>query len=331
MEHKPVVIEDTHHRVHDYLRISITEHCNLRCTYCMPAEGVSLTPKSQLMTAEEIIEIAKQFVLLGVKKIRLTGGEPLVRKDIDVILNGLSTLGVELTLTTNGILIDQHLEAIQAAGIKSLNVSIDTLQKEKFHRITRRDEFDKLLSNLALLRNTNLITRFNVVLIKGFNDDEILDFIALSEYENIQVRFIEFMPFDGNKWDRSKVVTSDDILALVEQKYIGSELLRVIDKPNDTARNYKVEGFKGGFSIISSVSNPFCSTCNRIRLTADGKLKNCLFSNGETPLLEAFRAGQDIVPIILGNVKNKHAVRGGMDTVELFEDPMHFNQNRSMI
>ena len=326
-----MVIEDTHHRVHDYLRISITEHCNLRCTYCMPAEGVSLTPKSQLMTAFEIIDIAKQFVLLGVKKIRLTGGEPLLRKDIDVILNGLSKLGIELTLTTNGILIDQHLEVIQAAGIKSLNVSIDTLQKEKFHRITRRDEFDKLLANLALLRNTNLITRFNVVLIKGFNDDEILDFIALSEYENIQIRFIEFMPFDGNKWDRSKVVTSAEILALVEQKYIGSELLRVVDKPNDTARNYKVDGFKGGFSIISSVSNPFCSTCNRIRLTADGKLKNCLFSNGETPLLQAFRAGEDIVPIILGNVKNKHAVRGGMDTVELFEDPIYFNQNRSMI
>jgi molybdenum cofactor biosynthesis enzyme MoaA len=169
-ENKMLKIEDLHGRVHDYLRISITENCNLRCTYCMPAEGINLTPKAHLMTADEIESIAKTFVSLGVKKIRLTGGEPLVRKDARDIIERLGKLNTELTITTNGLLVHEYIDTFKAAGIKTLNISLDTLQKDKYKEITRRDNFDALWRNIELLILHEFIVKINVVLIKGFND-----------------------------------------------------------------------------------------------------------------------------------------------------------------
>ena len=324
-------MQDTHGRAHTYLRISITEHCNLRCTYCMPAEGIELTPKPHLMTADEIVSIAQTFVNRGVTKIRLTGGEPLVRRDAKQVIQHLGKLGVELTITTNGILVHDFIETFKEAGIRSLNVSIDSLQKEKFNQITRRNYFEKVIENIDLLDANGFEVRLNVVVIKGFNDNEIIDFIELTKNKNIQIRFIEFMPFDGNQWNKEKLVSYAEILEQVEGFYAVEKVKRIQDKPHDTSKNHKIESYKGSFSVISSVTNPFCSTCNRIRLTADGKLKNCLFSNTETALLDTLRAGESIEPLILGNIKSKYFMRGGMDDDAKFQNPELFSQNRSMI
>jgi molybdenum cofactor biosynthesis protein A len=331
MENKINPMQDSHGRAHNYLRISITEHCNLRCTYCMPAEGIVLTPRAYLMTADEIVTIAKTFVKLGVTKIRLTGGEPLVRKDAKIIIEQLGKLGVELTLTTNGILVHEFIDTFKEAGITTLNVSIDSLKKDKFNQITRRNYFEKLIENLNLLEVNGFNVKLNVVVIKGFNDNEIIDFIEMTKDRNIQIRFIEFMPFDGNQWNKEKLVSYAEILSQVNAFYSEQKVERIQDKPNDTAKNHKIKSYRGSFSVISSVTNPFCSTCNRIRLTADGKLKNCLFSNTETSLLDTLRAGESIEPLIFQNIKSKHAMRGGMDDDTKFQNPELFSQNRSMI
>ena len=325
------LLQDTFGRKHDYLRISITEHCNLRCTYCMPEDGISLTPKSHLMTADEIVSIAQTFVNLGVTKIRLTGGEPLVRKDATAIILRLGKLGMNLTITTNGILIPNFIETFKEAGIKTVNISIDSLVKDKFNKITRRDYFDIVQKNIDLLLEEKFNVKLNVVLIKSFNNNEIIDFISLTKSKNIQVRFIEFMPFSGNQWDKSKLVSYAEIIETVQSKYKLSEIERLQDSPNDTAKNFKINSHQGSFAIISSVTNPFCSTCNRIRLTADGKLKNCLFSNSETSLLETLRKGESIISLIEQNLLSKKAVRAGMDDDLKFQNPELFSQNRSMI
>jgi molybdenum cofactor biosynthesis protein A len=324
-------MQDTHGRNHNYLRISITEHCNLRCTYCMPAEGIALTPRAHLMTADEIVTIAQTFIKIGVTKIRLTGGEPLVRRDAKNIIQRLGKLGVELTLTTNGILVHDFIDTFKEAGITTLNVSIDSLKKDKFNQITRRNYFEKLIENLDLLETNDFTVKLNVVVIKGFNDNEIIDFIELTKDRNIQIRFIEFMPFDGNQWNKEKLVSYAEILSQVNGFYTEQNVNRIQDKPNDTSKNHKIAGYQGSFSVISSVTNPFCGTCNRIRLTADGKLKNCLFSNTETSLLDTLRAGKSIEPLIFQNIKSKHAMRGGMDDDAKFQNPELFSQNRSMI
>lgn len=324
-------LQDTFGRGHNYLRISITEHCNLRCTYCMPAEGIALTPKAHLMTEDEIVEIAKTFVALGVNKIRLTGGEPLVRKGAKEIILRLGQLGINLTLTTNGILVSDFVDTFKQAKIKTVNVSLDTLIKEKYNQIARRDYFETVISNIDLLLLEGFEVRLNVVLIKNFNDNEIVDFIALTKNKNITVRFIEFMPFSGNQWDKSKLVSYANVMEQVASVHLASSIERLTDEPNDTAKNYKIKSYLGSFAIISSVTNPFCCTCNRIRLTADGKLKNCLFSNSETSLLEVLRAGESILPLIQQNLLNKKAVRAGMDDDLKFQDRDLFSKNRSMI
>ena len=209
------LLQDTHQRNHSYLRISITEKCNLRCTYCMPAEGIALTPRPHLMTEDEIVSIAQTFVDLGVTKIRLTGGEPLVRKEAHGIIERLGQLGVQLTLTTNGLLVHDFISTFKKAGIKALNVSIDSLQKEKYKAITRRDSFNQLWNNIELLQQNDFQVKLNVVLIKGFNDNEILDFIALTKAQKLQIRFIEFMPFDGNQWNKEKLVSYAEIIEQV--------------------------------------------------------------------------------------------------------------------
>lgn len=325
------LLQDAFGRKHDYLRISITEHCNLRCTYCMPEEGIKLTPKPHLMAADEIISIAQTFVNLGVTKIRLTGGEPLVRKDAKEIMLRLGKLGVNLSVTTNGILVPNFIETFKEAGIKTINISIDSLVKDKFNAITRREYFDIVQENIELLLKEKFNVKLNVVLIKSFNDNEILDFISSTKNKDIQIRFIEFMPFSGNQWDKSKLVSYAEIMETVQSQFSISEIERLQDAPNDTAKNFKIKSHLGSFAIISSVTNPFCSTCNRIRLTADGKLKNCLFSNSETPLLETLRSGASILPLIHQNLISKMAVRAGMDDDLKFQNPDLFSQNRSMI
>ena len=325
------ILQDSFGRQHTYLRISLTELCNLRCTYCMPAEGIQLSPRSHIMNYDEVFAIAKTFVDHGVTKIRLTGGEPLVRRDADIILKKLATLPVELSITSNAVIIDRFIDVLKECNIKNINVSLDSLDAVKFKEITRRNDFEKVYKNIMLLIDEGFNVKLNAVLINGFNDNEIIDFIEFTKELPISVRFIEFMPFDGNKWDKQKMVSYAQVMEYVNSNYDDSKVIRMQDAPNDTSKNYKIEGYRGSFAIISSVTNPFCDSCNRIRLTANGRLKNCLFSSSESDLLTPLREGKSIEPIIQKAVQSKLKVRGGMDTMEKLEQPDLHGKNRSMI
>jgi len=324
-------LTDTFGRHHNYLRISLTERCNLRCSYCMPVDGVKLSPAEHLMNADEIYSIAKTFVKFGVDKIRLTGGEPLVRKDFPKIIELLSTLNVDLSITSNAVSIDRHFELLKKSGVKTVNISLDTLNAERFHSITFRNYFDKVYQNILNLINEGFKVKINAVLMRGVNDDEILDFIAFTKDHPVAFRFIEFMPFDGNQWKREKTVSYLEIMKKIQENYTDDQIIRLQDAPNDTAKNYSIKGYQGTFAIISTVTHPFCDQCNRIRLTANGHLKNCLFSKKENDLLTALRNNQDIESIVRQSVSSKFAVRSGMDAPESFEDPKQHRQNRSMI
>ena len=280
------MISDTHNRIHNYLRISLTDNCNLRCFYCMPDADHTFMPSSQLMQAGEIDQIAREFIKLGTNKIRLTGGEPLVRKDADGIIRSLSSYPVRLSLTTNGVRLHEFIDTIREAYITSINVSLDTLQADKFQ------------------------------------------FIEWTKHTPVHIRFIEFMPFTGNRWMDDKVFTWQDILGTIETKY---SWIKLKDETNDTTKKYMVPGHQGTFAVISTMTSPFCSTCNRMRLTADGRMKNCLFSKDETDLLSALRRGEDIVPLILGNVQAKAAERGGQFVEDFHQLQAIGIENRSMI
>lgn len=330
MREKQNILTDSFGRKHSYLRISLTERCNLRCTYCMPEDGVALSPKSHIMNFNEIYTIAKTFVDNGVTKIRLTGGEPLIRKDVNVILEKLATLPVELAITTNAISVDRFIDTFKVCGIQNINVSLDSLNADKFKQITRRNYFEKVYKNILLLVESGFNVKLNAVLIKGFNDNEIIDFINLSKNLKIAIRFIEFMPFDGNKWDLKKMVSYKQIMDVVNTSFSEEKVMRIQDAPNDTSKNYKIESFKGSFAIISSVTNPFCDSCNRLRLTANGQIKNCLFSAKESDLLTPLREGKTIEPIIKNALLAKLKIRGGMDTLKKLQEPDLHSNNRNM-
>ena len=325
------ILTDDFGRKHNYLRISLLEKCNLRCSYCMPADGIVLSPKESLMTADEIYSIAQSFVTNGVDKIRLTGGEPLLRKDFPDIITKLASLQTEISITTNGILIDKHIAVLKQSNVTKINLSLDTLIASKFYSITLRNQFEKVIANLHLLLNNDFKVKVNVVLIKGFNDNEIIDFIKLTKYLPLSIRFIEFMPFAGNDWDRSKMVSQVEILNQVRHNFTELDVQKLEDEKNFTAREYKIKGYLGTFGIISSITNPFCDGCNRIRLTANGKIKNCLFSNSETDLLTSFRNGENLEELISFAIKNKKKVRAGMDTFDDVNNPLLNQDNRSMI
>lgn len=316
-------------RVQDYLRISLTERCNLRCFYCMPEEGIPLRDRSEFMSTEELMRITETFVNLGVRKIRLTGGEPLLKKNVSQIIFDLAALPIDLAITTNGILLDTYAPLLEKTNIRNINVSLDSLKKERFNAISRRDYFDRIIGNIRNLISGNFNVKINVVLIKGVNDDEIIDFVDWSVRENVHVRFIEFMPFDGNHWNTEKKVSLNEVLECVQQLYGHDNVLRRVDALHDTARNYNIAGAKGTFAVIGSVTHPFCSSCNRLRLTADGKMKNCLFAQNETDLLGALRDGKEITPLIMESVAGKAKERGGLGDFET--NTSDFFQNRSMV
>ncbi len=322
------MLKDTFGRVHDYLRISLTDVCNFRCQYCIPDENTHFMPSARLMQAEEIDRIVEAFVKMGVKKIRLTGGEPLVRKDASDVILRLAKYPVELTLTTNGTGIKQFIPVFKEAGIKSINVSLDTLKKEKFFAITRRDVFEKVWYNIHLLIAEGFHVKVNAVVMRGINDNEILDFIEWTKAQPVHVRFIEFMPFDGNQWNNKKVFSYQEILDTAASAY---SFLKMKDEANATAKKYKPYNHNGTFAIISTMSAPFCTTCNRMRLTADGKMKNCLFSKSEVDLLGALRKGADIGPLVKQCLADKAEALGGQFSGDYqLVDPLKI-ENRSMI
>lgn len=291
----------------------------------MPEEGIPLRDKKEFMSQEELFTIVNQFISLGIKKIRLTGGEPLIKKNFSEILRFIAEQPVDIHITTNGILLDKYWNELAAAKISGLNISIDSLQKDKFNQITRRDYFDRVLTNIHEAVERGFNVKLNAVLMRGFNDDEILDFIQLTKELDISVRFIEFMPFDGNNWDRSKTIDYNEILTIMNESQLSYSSLET--EINGTARKFKIKDFRGDFGIISSISNPFCDSCNRIRLTADGKIKNCLFSNDEIDLLSALRQGNELTPLVSQAIGAKKAARAGLKS---FDDENFEFDNRSM-
>ena len=290
----------------------------------MPDHPV-FSAKEKLMNAKEIISIAETFVKLGVRKIRLTGGEPLVRgdfKEIILELAGLRQHGLEdITMTTNGIFVHEYIDEFKAAGIRSLNVSLDTMMPDRFAKITKREHFHRVMSNIHLLMDSNFHVKVNMVVMNGVNDDEVFDFINWTRDYPVHVRFIEFMPFRDNHWQNQKLLTSKELLSRAESNF---EVVPLENKKHDTSKKFKVLGYEGTFAFISTMSEPFCGDCNRLRLTADGKMKNCLFSKGEMDLLTALRKGDSILDLIHSSLSAKEKQWGGQ---ELFGQ----TENRTMV
>ncbi|KAI4498821.1 hypothetical protein M0802_005996 [Mischocyttarus mexicanus] len=310
------ILTDSFKRRHTYLRISITERCNLRCTYCMPVEGVKLTAKDGILTTDEIIRLADLFTKEGICKIRLTGGEPTVRKDIIDIVAELKKLKnlKQIAITTNGLTLTRQLPALQRAGLDALNISLDTLKPDRFEQFTRRKGWAKVMASidLAVQLGYNPV-KVNCVVMRGFNDDELVHFVDMTKDRPLDIRFIEYMPFDGNKWKENKMISFSEMKKIIRQTY--PEFQALPNKLNDTSKAYKVPSFVGQVGFITSMTNNFCSSCNRLRITADGNLKVCLFEGeSEVSLRDALRNGsseEDLKNIIHKAVwgkKKQHAV-----------------------
>jgi cyclic pyranopterin phosphate synthase len=297
-------LTDTFQRQHDYLRISITEKCNLRCLYCMPEEGVPQSPPVELLTTPEIYLLSSVFVSQGVKKIRLTGGEPTVRRDILPLMHQIGSLrsqGLkELCLTTNGLSLHRKLDSMVEAGLTGINLSLDTLDPWQFQIMTRRKGFDAVMKSINQILEMNKLGagikfKINCVVMRGINEREILPFVELGREQDVEVRFIEYMPFDGNKWSEGKMLPYQEMLDIIRAKYPG--LRKVQDHKNDTSKTYEIPGFAGRMGFITSMTHNFCGSCNRLRITSDGNLKVCLFGNAEVSLRDILRKSNDGNPI----------------------------------
>ena len=329
------LLTDRFGRRHTYLRISLTERCNLRCRYCMPAEGVPLTPREHLLTTPEIVRLARLFVEHGVEKIRLTGGEPLVRKDAEEVAEALGALpGLRaLALTTNGLLLRRKLPRFHGAGLRHLNISLDTLRADRFLRLTRRPGLDAVLDAIDLALGLGYgegerTLKINCVVMRGVNDDELADFVALTEARPVEVRFIEYMPFEGNGWMRDVLVPYREMRERIGERYA---LERLDDGPMETAKTFRVPGHVGRVGFITSMSAPFCAGCNRLRLTADGALKVCLFGGAEVSLRDLMRAGEPDAVLraaMHAAVQRKAAAHAGTETLA---EAARRAENRPMI
>jgi GTP 3',8-cyclase len=288
------VLRDSYGRIADDLRISVTDRCNFRCIYCMPAEGLRWLNRQDILRFEEITRLARLFVRrYGVRTIRLTGGEPLVRVRIEELVSMINELDPELdiTMTTNGVLLRDKAEQLARAGLKRVNISLDTLHIDRFQEIARRDAFDRTMEGIQAAEDAGLRPiKLNMVVLKGKNDDEVVDFARLAREKGYDVRFIEFMPLDGDEiWSNDLVVPSRRIQEQIEDQF--PLVPAPSDRPGPSTGFRFADGAAGGVGFISSVSQAFCTTCNRIRLTAEGGLRTCLFSLHETPLRDLMRGG----------------------------------------
>ena len=281
-----MILFDRYHRVIDYIRISVTDRCNLRCIYCRPTE---IDFNKNILTYEEIIMIVKVGAKLGIKKVRLTGGEPLVRKNIHFLINQLKHIkGIkEINLTTNGVLLGKYAKQLKEAGLCRVNVSLDTLKHERYKNITGEDKLQNVLEGIEKAYQLGLKPiKLNVVVINGINDDEIEDFAMLTKKNEYYVRFIEFMPSKGGEWSKDKCLSTNEIKKRIEKI---EPLIPVKSAKSSTANYYKFINGKGIIGFISGVTKPFCNNCNRIRITADGKILPCLFSNIEIDIKKALQ------------------------------------------
>jgi cyclic pyranopterin phosphate synthase len=283
---------DTFGRAADDLRISVTDRCNFRCTYCMPAEGLAWLPRSEILTFEELTRVLAVFVRLGVRAIKVTGGEPTVRADLPLLVRMFRDVGpdLDISLTTNGVLLDRLAAPLAEAGVDRATVSCDSLMRHRFAEMTRRDALDKVLAGLRAAEAAGLTPiKINCVVIRGANDDEVVDFARWSRETGYEVRFIEYMPLDADHaWERDKVVPMAHVLERIDAAYplvAGSHGV-------EPAATYRfADGAPGGIGVIASVTEPFCDTCNRLRLTAEGMVRACLFALEETDLRGPMRDG----------------------------------------
>ncbi len=309
-----MTLVDSFGRSHDNLRISVTDRCNIRCFYCMPEAGVKFQPRDQILSFEEIERFVRIAVTLGVRKLRITGGEPLVRKDIAELVRKLAAIeGVEdLALTTNGVLLGAMAQELYDAGLRRLNVHLDTLDRERFKQITRRDDLEKVLESIEIARRIGFgPIKINAVAVKNLLEPDIVPLARYGRERDIEVRYIEFMPLDSQGlWDRDRVLVQDQMIAMLEGG-IGP-LEEIPDRdPRAPATEYKFTDGIGRVGFIASVSRPFCLNCNRIRLTSDGKLRYCLFAIEETDIRALLRgacgeaADEEIREAIRGSVQSK--------------------------
>lgn len=314
-------------RKHSYLRISVTDRCNLRCVYCMPPEGIPLKKKNELLTYEEIVRVARVFVEMGIDKIRITGGEPMVRHDLELLISGLAAVpGLKhLSMTSNAVLLAPKAAALKKAGLQSINISIDSLKADRFKEITLRDDFYKVLAGIDAAEAAGLNPlKLNVVVMKGRNEDEVLDFVDYVRDRDINVRFIEYMPFKDNHWDAANVYSFNEMKESIQRRY---QLEPLKGLPSDVAKDFQIAGFRGKVSFISSMTDSFCSSCNRLRMTADGSIKSCLFYDAEISFKEKLRSNCsdfEIREMILYALANKPEAHPPME--ELAE-----MSNRAMV
>jgi len=298
-------------RVHDNLRVSVTDRCNIRCFYCMPETGVQFVERREILDFEEIERFVRIGVSLGIRKLRITGGEPLLRRDLPVLIGRLSAIpGIQdMALTTNGVLLPQLAEPLYQAGLRRLNVHLDTLDRQRFLQITRRDEIEKVLAGLAVCKKLGYTKiKINAVAVKNLVEPDIVPLARFARENGYEVRYIEFMPLDAQHlWDRSKVLLADDILAMLSREI--APLIPVPDPdPRAPASDYQFSDGIGRIGLIASVSRPFCLNCNRLRLTADGHLRYCLFAVEEDDVKTLLRSGAsdaEIEALVRRNVSDK--------------------------
>jgi cyclic pyranopterin phosphate synthase len=318
-------LTDRFGRKHDYLRLSLTDRCNLRCSYCMPARPVYMQYEN-LLSADQISLLTSSFVSLGIRKIRLTGGEPLLRGDFETIVERIFQQEATLHLTTNGYYLDKYLDTLETY-FSSINISLDTLDKKQFSQITQRNAFEHIFQNIELCISKGVKIKLNVVVIRHVNHHEILDFIDLTRNFPLEVRFIEFMPFRGNQWSLENTFTHREILEVAESRHTIDSLYATA---HETAQKYRVKGWSGSFGIISTISKPFCSDCNRIRITADGKLKTCLFGLKEYDLKPYLNNPEILKQQIRESLLEKHSAHGGLTPMAMDSENVFYNKNRCM-
>ncbi len=320
---------DNHNRVINYLRLSVTDNCNMRCQYCMPEDGVIFSTSKELLSWEEMFLLATAFIELGIKKIRITGGEPFVRKGLMDFLHRLATVdGLEdISITTNATLIGEHIDALKKLNILNINVSMDSLDKARFNAITRRDYFDVVLKNVHQLLQNGFNVKINCVVMGGQNTDDIIPFINFANDYNVDVRFLEEMPFnghskgfDGLEWDYVK------IMGLIQSQFPG--IRRMQSAPSSTSENYTIENRKGSFGIIPSFSRTFCGTCNRVRVSAKGELQTCLYTNESVSFKKLLSENPDtalIKPFIYAAIQSRF--KNGFEA----EEKTAFKKSMSLI
>ncbi|MCB0836875.1 MAG: GTP 3',8-cyclase MoaA [Bacteroidetes bacterium] len=290
MERKQIL--DNHGRPINYVRLAVTDRCNLRCFYCMPAEGIKYLPRKELLSYEEMERLLRVLAGLGINKVRITGGEPFLRKDLIGFLENITQIeGIDkVNITTNGVLTAPFIPRLKAMGISSINLSMDTLDRERFAKITRRDELPKVLQCLEALIDSEIPTKINAVIMEGKNTDDIIPLVEYTRNHPVSVRFIEEMPFNGTGEGHSGISWNHrKILETIKNQFPDIE--KIPDPPNSTAYNYQIPGFKGEVGIIAAFSRTFCGTCNRIRLTAQGMLKTCLYDDGVMDIRGLIRGG----------------------------------------